>query len=154
MKALTEQQRRYAEARMDGLGIRDAAIFAGCPEKTASQAGSRLEKHPNVVAHLARLKHVESETVPGSGHDAAPPGVDPAADDFEDPKEFLKHAMNDRRADLKTRMQAAIALLPFEHQKMGETGKKQQRDNEAGDVVKGRFAPAKPPPSPQLKLVN
>lgn len=139
---------------MTGLGIRDAAIFAGCPEKTASQAGSRLEKHPNVVAHLARLKHVESETVPGSGQDAAPPGVDPAADVFEDPKEFLKHAMNNRTLDPKTRIQAAVALLPFEHQKMGETGKKQQRDNDAGDVVKGRFAPAKPPPSPQLKLVN
>lgn len=139
---------------MEGLGIRDAAIFAGCPEKTASQAGSRLEKHPNVVAHLARLKQVESETVPGAGQDAAPSGVPLDAEFYDDPKELLRHAMNDRKLDPKTRIQAAVALLPFEHQKMGETGKKQQRDNDAGDVVKGRFAPAKPPPSPQLKLVN
>ena len=151
--SLTEQQRKFAEARFEGLGIRDAAIFAGCPEKTASQAGSRLEKHQNVVAHLARLKHVESENVPGAGQDAVPAGV--ALDDFyDDPKDFLRHAMNDRKLDTKARIQAAVALLPFEHQKMGETGKKQQRDSDAEGVVKGRFAPAKPPTSPQLKLVN
>ena len=80
---------------MEGLGIRDAAIFAGCPEKTASQAGSRLEKHANVVAHLARLKQVESETVPGAGQDAAPPGVPLDAEFYDDPKELLRHATCD-----------------------------------------------------------
>ncbi|MCY1294125.1 hypothetical protein D9M70_434070 [compost metagenome] len=138
---------------MQGLSIRDSAIAAGCPAKSASQAGSRLEKHPNVLAHLARLKNIESETVPGSGKDNPPPGVDLGGQFFEDPKELLRHAMNDRRLDPKTRIQAAVALLPFEHQKLGEGGKKQQQEKAAEDVVTGRFKPAAPP-SQQLKLVK
>ena len=39
--ALTEQKRRYAAARLAGLGKKAAAIEAGCPEKTAAQAASR-----------------------------------------------------------------------------------------------------------------
>jgi phage terminase small subunit len=66
---------------------------------------------------------------------------------------MLRSAMNDRKLDIKARMQAAIALLPFEHQKLGESGKKEQKDNAAQGVAKGRFAPATPPPT-QLKLVR
>ena len=138
---------------MAGHSIKEAAVAAGCPAKSASQAGSRLEKHPNVIAHLARLKSVESETVPGAGRDTPPPGLELGGEFFEDPKDLLRHAMNDRRLDPKTRIQAAVALLPFEHQKLGESGKKEQREKAAEGVVTGRFAPAAPP-SGQLKLVK
>lgn len=138
---------------MQGLSVRDAAVAAGCPVKTAAQAGSRHEKHPNVLAHLARLKHLESETVPGSGRDTPPPSVNLGAEFFDDPKDLLRHAMNDRSLDPKTRIQAAVALLPFEHQKLGESGKKEKQDQAAEQVVSGRFAPAPAPPS-QLKLVK
>lgn len=139
---------------MQGLSIREAAVAAGCPMKTASQAGSRLEKHPNVLAYLGRLKSIESDTVPAAGRDAAPAGGNEAAADFfADPKDMLKHAMNDRSLDMKARIQAAIALLPFEHQKLGESGKKEQRDTAAQGVAQGRFKPAAPPPR-QLALVR
>lgn len=153
--ALTKQQAAYAEARFAGAGKREAALAAGCPPKTATQAAAKLEKHPNVIAHLARLKHLESEATPAAGRDAVPPDVDVelGGEFFEDPKELLRHAMNDRRLDPKTRIQAAVALLPFEHQKRGESGKKEQQTNAAESVATGRFAPA-PPPSRQLKLVN
>lgn len=151
---LTDQQRKYAEARMSGLSIKDAALAAGCPLKTASQAGSRLEKHPSVLAHLSRLKTLESESNPVAGRD--PVDASQASTDakfFEDPKDMLRHAMNDRKLDVKARLQAAIALLPFEHQKLGESGKKEQKETAAQGAVTGRFAPATPPPS-QLKLVK
>jgi len=151
--ALTEQQRKYAEARMSGASIKDSALAAGCPAKTASQAGSRLEKHPNVAAHLARLKHLESEAQPAAGRDAPPADVDLGDEFFEDPKDMLRHAMNNKRLDPKTRIQAAVALLPFEHQKRGEAGKKEQQADAAEVAATGRFAPAAPP-SRQLKLVN
>ncbi|WP_313135582.1 terminase small subunit [Stutzerimonas nitrititolerans] len=151
--ALTEQQRKYAEARMSGASIKESALAAGCPAKSASQAGSRLEKHPNVLAHLARLKHVESEATPAAGRDALPPEVEFDGEFFEDPKEMLRHAMNNKRLDPKTRIQAAVALLPFEHQKRGESGKKEQQTTAAESVATGRFAQAAPP-SRQLKLVN
>lgn len=151
--SLTEQQRKFAEGRFAGLSVREAALAAGCPEKTASQAGSRLEKHPNVMAHLERLKGIESDTNPVAGRDVHNPNAAPLAPVFEDPKEFLQAAMNDRTLDPKMRMQAAIALLPFEHQKLGESGKKEQKDSAAQNAVTGRFAPATPPPT-QLKLVR
>lgn len=149
--ALTEQQRKYAEARFEGLSKRDSALAAGCPAKTASQAASRLEKHPNVIAHLARLKAVESEEVEGAGRDAEPPGLELKF--FEDPKDLLRDAMNDRLLDAKTRIQAAVALLPYEHQKKGESGKKEQQARAAEGAARGRFAPGEAPAS-QLKLVQ
>lgn len=153
--ALTQQQSLYAEARFSGAGKREAALAAGCPAKTATQAAAKLEKHPNVIAHLARLKHLESEESPAAGRDAVPAGVDVelAGEFFEDPKDLLRHAMNDRKLDPKTRIQAAVALLPFEHQRLSDGGKKQQQDKAAEDVVTGRFKPAAPP-SQQLKLVK
>ncbi len=151
--ALTEQQRKYAEARMGGLDKRDAAIAAGCPLKTASAAGSRLEKHPSVLAHLARLKGHESDEIVGAGRDAPPvPKNGSSAKFFDDPKELLRDVMNNPALDVKMRVQAAVALLPFEHQKMGDTGKKEQREQAAEQVVTGRFAPS--PPPTQLKLVQ
>jgi phage terminase small subunit len=151
--ALTKQQSAYAEARFAGAGKREAALAAGCPPKTATQAAAKLEKHPNVIAHLARLKHLESEASPAAGRDPLPPDVELGGEFFDDPKDLLRHAMNDRRLDPKVRIQAAVALLPFEHQKRGEAGKKEQQADAAASVVTGRFAPAAPP-SPQLKLVN
>lgn len=125
-------------------------MAAGCPAKTASQAGSRLEKHPNVVAHLARLKTEESDSNPAAGRDAPPPSD--VTEFYEDPKLFLQAVMNDRREDRKMRLQAAIALLPYVHQKPTEGGKKDQQEQAAAGAVQGRFAPASPPA--QLKLVQ
>lgn len=150
--SLTNQQRLYAESRFAGLGKKEAALAAGCPGKTAAQAGSRLEKHPNVIMHLARLKENESETVPGAGRDALPRGVDPSRLVFDDPMELLKAQMNNYMLDPKVRIQAATALLPYTHQKMGESGKKENSENDARQVANsGRFQPIAPP---QLRLIK
>lgn len=149
--SLTKQQREYAEARFKGLSKKEAALAAGCPAKSASQAGSRLEKHPNVVAHLGRLKADESDNIPAAGRDVEVPGQ--LEDFYEDPKELLREVMNDRTQDIKIRLQAATALLPYEHKKLGETGKKESSEEAAKGVAQGRFSPAQPPPS-QLKLVR
>ncbi len=138
---------------MTGLSIRDAALAAGCPAKSASQAGSRLEKHPAVLAHLARLKQVESDQNPLAGRDVPPAGLEPDPF-FEDPRDLLRHFMNNRTLDPKLRLQAAASLMPYEHQRQGESGKKEQREDEARDVAKGGlYSPAKPPAA-QLSLVR
>jgi len=149
--SLTNQQRLYAEARFAGLCKKDAAMAAGCPEKSASQAGSRLEKHPNVVAHLARLKAKESDSVPGAGRDAVPPGVNLQAPVYDDPMDLLKAEMNNPLLDPKTRIQAASALLPYVHQKQGESGKKDKAEEAARGAVNGRFRPME---RPQLALIK
>lgn len=150
--SITKQQREYAEARFAGLRKKDAALAAGCPEKTAQQAASRLEKHPNVVAHLARLKSLESDSNEAAGRDTLPPGVDPQDETFyEDPKDLLRDAMNDRKQEMKLRIQAATALLPYEHQKLGESGKKENAQTAASRATTGRFKPAS---APQLSLIK
>lgn len=147
--SLTNQQRLYAEARFAGLNKKDSALAAGCPERSASQAASRLEKHPNVLAHMARLKARESDSVPGAGRDEVPPGVDMAF--YDDPMDLLKAEMNNPILDPKTRIQAATALLPYLHQRQGEGGKKEKTDEAARAAATGRF---KPSPPPQLALIK
>ena len=53
--ALTEKK-AFALAKQKGKDNKEAAILAGCPEKTASAAGARLAKDPDVIAYLERLE--------------------------------------------------------------------------------------------------
>lgn len=68
----------------------------------------------------------------------------------DDPKQFLLSVMNDQEADAKARLDAAKALLPFMHQKLGEGGKKDGAADAAKKAAGGKFSPAAPP----LKLVR
>ena len=61
-----------------------------------------------------------------------------------DPKKFLVDLMNSPEADVRMRVDAAKALMPFVHQKLGEGGKKEERQ-EAAKKVAGRFSQAAPP---------
>jgi phage terminase small subunit len=61
-----------------------------------------------------------------------------------DPLEFLRSIMNDHNSDAKLRVDAAKALMPFLHQKLGEGGKKEQRQKDA-EKVAGRFSAGAPP---------
>lgn len=88
--ALTPKKRAFIAALRGGASNRDAAIAAGCPEKSASAAGSRLAKDPDVVAELAKLRALGQlpgdvkadvkERVKGSGSAAASdtPPAEPA----------------------------------------------------------------------------
>jgi len=68
----------------------------------------------------------------------------------EDPLKFLISVMNDAGADPQLRVRAAIAAAQYTHNKRGEGGKKEERQ-EAADKVSGRFAP---PASPKLVVNN
>lgn len=61
-----------------------------------------------------------------------------------DPLEFMAAVMMDVTADAKLRLDAAKALAPFKHQKLGEGGKKEQRQKDA-EKVAGRFSAGAPP---------
>ena len=63
----------------------------------------------------------------------------------KDPKTFLLALMNDLEADVKLRADAAKALMPFMHQKLGEGGKKDQQAEAAKKAAGGKFAAAAPP---------
>lgn len=53
--ALTSKKRAFIVAVREGASNKDAAVAAGCSEKTASAAGSRLAKDPDVVRELHKL---------------------------------------------------------------------------------------------------
>ncbi|VVP78620.1 terminase small subunit [Pseudomonas fluorescens] len=157
--ALTTKQRAFVDAVRGGASNKDAAIAAGYAASSASVAGSRLAKHPNVLAALASSpinKNVNAVSKPPK---TKPPtqDLDESGEDstfdfskamtFTDPKAFLIATMNDYDADAKLRVDAAKALMPFIHPRKGEGGKKEEKENAAKTASKGKFGAAPPPPT-------
>ena len=139
--ALTEQKRRYAAARLAGASKKQAAVAAGCPEKTASQAASRLEKDPDVQAAMGRAFVAEKAR-------KEQPAVDPdpyIPAQAGDALEFMRRMMNDLEADPKLRLDAAKALAMYTVVKPGEQGKKGQKADAAKKAAAGRFGQSAPP---------
>ncbi len=142
--ALTAKKKAFAQAKHDGANNKEAAIFAGCSPETASQAGSRMAKDSDVIAQIERLKSVK-----GVNNDVKP---DPkpiitkkdieTASSRADPLKFLEEIWTDPVEDMKMRMDAAKAALPYFHGKVAEKGKKESRADEAKDIAQsgGKFA--------------
>lgn len=51
-----------------------------------------------------------------------------------DPLLFLSKLMDHPRADIRMRLEAAKTLMPFKYAKLGETGKKEQKDDKAKQI--------------------
>lgn len=141
--ALTGKKRAFADAVLAGLSNKKAAIRAGYSAATASAAGSRLVKAPDVAAYLAEhRKSAPEPAVPAV--DPVPPAGRPTFDlstamQHADPKNFLLAAMNDIALPEKLRIEAAKALLPMFHQRKGEAGKKEEKEEAAKKAGGGRF---------------
>lgn len=163
--ALTGKKQKFAVAKGKGMSNKDAAIEAGYSPASAAAAGSRLAKDPDVLAHLerkAKAKAVKkpappAKTVPSKpvapresveslDEEAAAMAFDwGRATRFSDPKAFLKAVMNDVETEPKLRVFAAKELMPYHHRKLGDTGKKEDRQDAAKKAATGRFAAAAPP---------
>lgn len=132
--ALTEKKRKFAAALKSGASNKEAAIAAGYSDNSASQAGSRLAKDPDVIAEMERKEAVEKAKA-----DHKPMDLSQLAGTFRDPKAFLEAMMNDMGEDPKLRFEAAKTLLPYVHAKKGEMGKKEQQQKEAEATKTSRF---------------
>ena len=155
--ALTPKKRAFADALRGGASNKDAAIAAGYSASSASAAGSRLAKDPHVLAELA--KGTINKKVKGKSSAKPPKVAESNADDegdspsfdlsraltFTDPKAYLIAAMNDPKAEAKLRVDAAKALMPFMHQRKGETGKKEGKQADAENAAAGMYGTGKPP---------
>ena len=142
--ALTAKKKAFAQAKHDGANNKEAAIFAGCSPETASQAGSRMAKDSDVIAQLERFKSVKDVN-----NDVKPnPKPIVTKKDIEnvgsqaDPLKFLEEIWTDPVEDMKLRMDAAKAALPYFHGKVADKGKKQSQEEQAHAAAKGtgRFA--------------
>ncbi|MEE4882422.1 terminase small subunit [Pseudomonas alliivorans] len=154
--ALTPKQRAFVEAVRGGASKKNAAIAAGYAAGSASAAGTRLAKHPNVIAALGsaavnkKVKAPEAspapDTPPANQEEPQEAGFDLAkAMRHADPKDFLLAVMNDFQTEPKLRVDAAKALMPFVHQRRGEGGKKEQAKEKAAGAANGKFGVRKGP---------
>ncbi|EHU1953769.1 terminase small subunit [Acinetobacter baumannii] len=151
--ALTEKMEKFALAIVDGKTNKEAAISAGYAEKTASAAGARLAKDPEIIVYIEMLKAKKEgrsltsdspkvkpkDTPENSGEDENP--IEEFQFEGDDPLDFLIKVMNFNGNKLPLRMQAAIAALPYKHGKVAEKGKKQTKAETAREGSKsGKFA--------------
>lgn len=123
---LTNKQLKFADGLVAGKSAAQSALCAGYSEKSASSIGCRLARDPRIQAHIARIR----QAVPHKP--------------TSDPLEYLRSVMNDPHTDMRLRVRAAEALLPYTHAKQSG-GKKQERANAAKGVAKGNFKPGTSP---------
>ncbi|CAB3883354.1 hypothetical protein LMG26689_03598 [Achromobacter animicus] len=150
--ALTDKKRRFVQALQSGLSGAKAAIHAGYSEKGAAVAASRLMKDKDVQEALGRVNQVNKlkEEAAAAGMEVSLPDLGKL---YSDPLEFLKAVANDPEQDMKLRVEAAKAWVPYVHGKIGEQGKKDAKKQAADKVASGgRFAP--PPPPTHLRVVG
>lgn len=81
---------------------------------------------------------------PGAGRPKKEPTIIQLAATYDDPARFLAAVMNDSGTDVKVRTDAAKALMPYKHARIGEGGKKEQKQDEAKKIA-GRFSQSAPP---------
>lgn len=89
---------------------------------------------------MAGVKGKSGGAREGAGRKPKPP----ADSGIGDAKEFLERVVRGDIVASAQQLNAAKALLPYQHKKLGEGGKKEKQQEEAGKVA-GRFSPAAPP---------
>jgi phage terminase small subunit len=82
---------------------------------------------------------------PGAGRKKQEPTILQLAATYDDPAKFLAAVMNDSTTDVKVRTDAAKALMPYKHPKLGEGGKKGEAADKAKKAGAGKFGSSAPP---------
>ena len=140
--ALTEKKKMFALAKHKGMDNKNAAMSAGCSEKTASAAATRFMKDQDVIDYLDRLSTAEPEQV--VKHIVKPIATTSSivhVKQLADPLEFLESVYSDPVEDMVLRVNAAKAALPYVHGKVAEKGKKETKADEAKQATNsGKFA--------------
>lgn len=81
---------------------------------------------------------------PGAGRPKNQPII-ATVEASEDAKAYLLAVMNDNDQDMRLRVDAAKALLPYQHKRIGDQGKKDERQDAAKKAGAGKFKPAEAP---------
>ena len=97
-----------------------------------------------MIAHIERLKintEVKADSKPEPRPIITKKDIETAGS-RADPLKFLEEIWTDPVEDMKMRMDAAKAALPYFHGKVAEKGKKESRADEAKDIAQsgGKFA--------------
>lgn len=149
---LNPTDEKFLAATLRGATPEEAAIAAGLSEKTARVAGARLRKKPAIVEALAAIG-IATPGAPTAGPAVtnSEPEPEEVADiglpRTEDSLEFLEAVVANPNIPLGRRLEAAKTLLPFQHAKIGEKGKKETKAEGAKQTAGGTdvYATRKPP---------
>lgn len=159
--ALTAKSKAFAQAVLDGMSNRDAAIHAGYSEKSASTKGSMLSKDPDVIEYINKLENKSASEKEAPKSASLPkviqavkikPEYEEASGEFvgrdeiaigskDDPLEYLKSVWTDECEERELRLAAARAALPYVHGKVADKGKKLTKAEDAKAAAKagGKF---------------
>lgn len=118
---------RSGGARPNSGGARAGA--GRKPKAASKSANGGVDESLEPQAHGGALKRKKAE---------------PAVTGTDDPLDFLRQVWRGDIDATATQVRAAASALPFVHKKLGEGGKKEQRQDAANKVA-GRFAAAAPP---------
>lgn len=174
MKQLTEKQLKFVKFKAEGLTNEKAMIAAGYSPGGAKQAATTLMARDDIKAAIRMAKRERMGPIDRAidSHRAArgEGPVDESADPknampkehYDDMLEFLLDMVNNKNFGLTTRAGYAVQLLPYQHARIGEKGKKEKDKEKAEDVANGKtpkrradgkpkFAPGAPP---MLKVVG
>ncbi len=154
--ALTDKKRRFADALLSGASKSQSAINAGYSAKTAPQAGSKLSKDKDVTGYLQRrgaldppLPKVKSEVKKVKSE------VEKVNSDKAEKSEALafdtralleRIARDNEKLNPDLAAKIALGLMPYDHPKKGEVGKKEAAETASQKAAKGKFSAAPAPP--------
>lgn len=142
---LNESQELFFKATLRGEKPEQAAISAGLSPKTAKAAGFRMRKHPAIVSALAAVgigtKAAPSGKPEANAEESEPDIMTIDIPETEDSLVFLGALMNCPKAGVKARLEAAKALAPFQHPRVGEKGRKESKQDQADQTKGGKFGP-------------
>jgi len=133
---LTEKQRAFVANKAAGVPNRDAALAAGYSATSADVQAANMLRRPHIRDAIKKAQ------VPGVASESAISGKH-----YADPMTFLQDIMNNAKLPDAVRIDAARNLLPYQHARIGEKGKKEQRKEAAvGHAARGPRVPLIPPP--------
>lgn len=140
---LTEKQRQFVVNKAAGCTNRDAAVAAGYSVGSASVAADKLMAMPAIRAAIKAAGGASTPVETKAATLAMP------RKNYTDAKAFLVDVMNLESVPIAVRADAAKQLLPYQHARKGETGKKDAATDEARMIASGgkrhKFAKKSPP---------
>lgn len=143
MKQLTEKQRAFVANKSAGVPNREAAIAAGYAPNAADVTAAKLLRRPEIKAAIK----ADGVKVATSDMHAMPRKC------YTDSMQYMEDTMNHAQLPFAMRFEAAKALLPYQHARLGEKGKKESAKDRAQAIAgKPKFAPKGAPP--KLRVVE
>lgn len=142
---MTKKQRRFIELKAMGVANKEAAIQAGYAPNSADVTAGKLMMRADVREAIGQGQ-ASSSVDKSQGMPRA---------HYPDSLTFLMDAMNNAALPVPMRIDAAKSLLPYQHARLGEKGKKEKRKEEADRLTggRGRFQ-TMPPPQPKLRAIE